>query len=106
MREKVGEAEKAGVDWTNSRLGQLNREVFELRRRANELDQLSRTDDPIHFIQVVALEVHFFLPFSSKFLQLNFEMIALFLLSHSVFVCLVFAGFPGSGGPPCVHTLT
>ncbi|XP_038561200.1 tripartite motif-containing protein 16-like [Micropterus salmoides] len=51
MREKVGEAEKAGVDWTNSRLGQLNREVFELRRRANELDQLSRTDDPIHFIQ-------------------------------------------------------
>ncbi|XP_022069465.2 E3 ubiquitin-protein ligase TRIM47-like isoform X1 [Acanthochromis polyacanthus] len=50
MREKVGEAEKAGVDWTTSRLGKLQREVFELRRRENKLQQLSQTDDPIQFL--------------------------------------------------------
>ncbi len=53
MREKVGEAEKAGVDWTNSRLGQLQREVLELRRREDELNQLSQTEDPIQFVKVV-----------------------------------------------------
>ncbi|XP_034391886.1 E3 ubiquitin-protein ligase TRIM47-like isoform X2 [Cyclopterus lumpus] len=51
MREKVGEAEKAGVDWTNSRLGQLEREVLELRRREDNLDQLSLIEDPIQFLQ-------------------------------------------------------
>ncbi|XP_039664510.1 E3 ubiquitin/ISG15 ligase TRIM25-like [Perca fluviatilis] len=51
MREKVGEAEKAGVDWTNSRLGQVQREVLELRRREDELNQLSLTEDPIQFLQ-------------------------------------------------------
>lgn len=54
MREKAGEAEKAGVDWTNSRLGQLEREVFELRRREDKLNQLSQTEDPIQFLQVMA----------------------------------------------------
>lgn len=54
MREKVGEAEKAGVDWTNSRLGQLQREVLELRQREGELDQLSLTEDPIQFFKVVS----------------------------------------------------
>ncbi len=53
MREKVGEAEKAGVDWTNSRLGQIQREVLELRRRENKLNQLSQTVDPIQFFQVM-----------------------------------------------------
>ncbi|XP_054476412.1 tripartite motif-containing protein 16-like [Anoplopoma fimbria] len=51
MREKVGEAEKAGVDWTNSHLGQLEREVLELRRRDYELHQLSLTEDPLQFLQ-------------------------------------------------------
>ncbi|XP_068459646.1 E3 ubiquitin/ISG15 ligase TRIM25-like [Clinocottus analis] len=51
MREKVGEAEKAAVDWTNSHLGQLEREVLELRRREGELDRLSLTEDPIQFLQ-------------------------------------------------------
>ncbi|XP_074488279.1 E3 ubiquitin/ISG15 ligase TRIM25-like [Sebastes fasciatus] len=51
MREKVGEAEKAGVDWTNSHLRQLEREVLELRRSEDELDQLSLTEDPIQFLQ-------------------------------------------------------
>lgn len=53
MREKFGEAEKAGVDWTNSRLGQLQREVFALRRREDKLNQLSLTEDPIQFLQVM-----------------------------------------------------
>ncbi|XP_029289966.1 tripartite motif-containing protein 16-like isoform X2 [Cottoperca gobio] len=52
MRERVGEAEKAGVDWTNSRLGKLKLKVSELRRREDELDQLSLTDNPIQFLQV------------------------------------------------------
>ncbi|XP_070764238.1 E3 ubiquitin/ISG15 ligase TRIM25-like [Enoplosus armatus] len=51
MREKVGEAEKAGVDWTNTCLGQLNREVFELRRREDVLEQLSQTEEPVQFLQ-------------------------------------------------------
>ncbi|XP_059190950.1 tripartite motif-containing protein 16-like [Centropristis striata] len=51
MREKVGEAEKAGLDWTNSRLGKLEREVLELTRREDRLDQLSLTEDPIQFLQ-------------------------------------------------------
>ncbi|XP_070687110.1 E3 ubiquitin/ISG15 ligase TRIM25-like [Pempheris klunzingeri] len=51
MREKAGEAEKAGVDWTNRRLGQLQREVFELRRREDKLNQLSQTEDPVQFLQ-------------------------------------------------------
>ncbi|XP_040893780.1 E3 ubiquitin/ISG15 ligase TRIM25-like [Toxotes jaculatrix] len=51
MREKVGEAEKAGVDWTYSHLGQLQREVFELKRREDKLNQLSLTEDPIHFLK-------------------------------------------------------
>lgn len=51
MREKVGEAEKAAVDWTNSHLSQLEREVLKLRKRENELHQLSLTEDPIQFLQ-------------------------------------------------------
>uniref|UniRef100_UPI0037E8F49F E3 ubiquitin/ISG15 ligase TRIM25-like n=1 Tax=Semicossyphus pulcher TaxID=241346 RepID=UPI0037E8F49F len=51
MSEKVGEAEKAGVDWTNSRLGELQREVLKLRRREEKIDQLSQTEDPVQFFQ-------------------------------------------------------
>lgn len=54
MREKVGEAEKAGVDWTEHHLGQLKREVSELRRRESKICQLSQTEDPIQFLQVMA----------------------------------------------------
>lgn len=52
MRERVGEAEKSGVDWTNIRVGQLEREVSELRNREDRLNQLSLTEDPIQFVQV------------------------------------------------------
>ncbi|XP_041650867.1 E3 ubiquitin-protein ligase TRIM47-like [Cheilinus undulatus] len=51
MREKVREAEKAGVDWTNSYLGELQREVLQLRRREAKLNQLSQTANPIQFFQ-------------------------------------------------------
>ncbi|XP_026220411.1 E3 ubiquitin-protein ligase TRIM47-like isoform X3 [Anabas testudineus] len=51
MRDKVGEVEKAGVDWTNSGLGQLQHEVSELRRREEKLNQLSLTDNPIQFLK-------------------------------------------------------
>lgn len=53
MREKVGEVEKAGVDWTNNCLRQLQREVSELRRREDKLNKLSLTDDPIQFLKVM-----------------------------------------------------
>nr|XP_020469441.1 tripartite motif-containing protein 16-like [Monopterus albus] len=51
MREKVGEMEKAGVDWTNSHLWQLQREVSELRRKEDQLNQLLSTEDPIQFLR-------------------------------------------------------
>ncbi|XP_049929523.1 tripartite motif-containing protein 16-like [Epinephelus moara] len=51
MREKVGEAGKAGVDWTNNHLRKLEREVSELRRREEKLNQLSLTEDPVQFLE-------------------------------------------------------
>lgn len=54
MREEAGEAEKAGLDWTSSHLGQLRSEVLELRRREDKLNRLSLTEDPIQFFQVTA----------------------------------------------------
>ncbi|XP_063337287.1 probable E3 ubiquitin-protein ligase MID2 isoform X2 [Pelmatolapia mariae] len=51
MREKVGEAEKAGVDWTERLLRPLKRELSELRRRESKICQLSQTEDPIQFLQ-------------------------------------------------------
>uniref|UniRef100_UPI0037E74CAF E3 ubiquitin/ISG15 ligase TRIM25-like n=1 Tax=Semicossyphus pulcher TaxID=241346 RepID=UPI0037E74CAF len=52
MRTTVGEAKKAGVDWTNSHLGKLRREEHELRRRKDQLRQLSLIEDqPIQFLK-------------------------------------------------------
>ncbi|XP_020498008.2 E3 ubiquitin/ISG15 ligase TRIM25 [Labrus bergylta] len=51
MREKAGQAEKAGVDWTNGHLGELQREVLKLRRKEEKLIQLSQTENPILFFQ-------------------------------------------------------
>ncbi|XP_019217410.1 tripartite motif-containing protein 16 isoform X2 [Oreochromis niloticus] len=51
MREKVGEAEKAGVDWTERLLRPLKRELSELRRRESKICQLSQTEDPIQLLQ-------------------------------------------------------
>ncbi|XP_063760527.1 E3 ubiquitin/ISG15 ligase TRIM25-like [Eleginops maclovinus] len=51
MRERIGEAEKSGVDWINICVGQVEREVSELRSREDRLNQLSLTEDPIQFVQ-------------------------------------------------------
>lgn len=59
IREKVGEAEKSGVDWTSSLHGQLRQHVSELRGREDKLDQLSLTKDPIKFLQVMIIVVAF-----------------------------------------------
>lgn len=53
MREKVGEAEKAGVDWTECHLGHLKRDVSQLRRIETEICQLPQADDAIQFLQVM-----------------------------------------------------
>lgn len=53
MRATVGEAEKAGVDRVNSHLERLQREVLEMRGREDKLNQLSQTEDPIQFFQVM-----------------------------------------------------
>lgn len=55
MRQKVGEAEKAGVDWTNSRLGQMQHQVSELRRREDKLNLLRPIEDPVQFVQVTTI---------------------------------------------------
>ncbi|XP_042268234.1 E3 ubiquitin-protein ligase TRIM47-like [Thunnus maccoyii] len=51
MRERVGETEKSGVDWTSSCLGQLRRHVSELKGREDKLNQLSLTEDPAKFLE-------------------------------------------------------
>lgn len=53
MREKVGQLEKAGLDRTRSRRGQLERAVNRLKGLQHELSQLSQTDDPVQFFQVI-----------------------------------------------------
>lgn len=58
MRDKVGEVEKAGVDWTNDCFRQLQREVSELRRREDKLNQLSQTEDAIQFLKVITVTAH------------------------------------------------
>ncbi|RVE72239.1 hypothetical protein OJAV_G00059690 [Oryzias javanicus] len=51
MRETVGQLEKAGLDWTWSRRGQLERDENRLKGVQHKLSQLSQTDDPIQFFQ-------------------------------------------------------
>ncbi|XP_058502322.1 E3 ubiquitin/ISG15 ligase TRIM25-like [Solea solea] len=51
MKDKLGEAEKAGVDWTDCQFGQLQSVISELKRREVKLNQLSLTEDPIQFIR-------------------------------------------------------
>lgn len=90
MRATVGEAEKAGVDWANSGLEQLKREVLELRRREDKLNQLSRTEDPIQFFQVM----------KSLWCTSVYPVVSNFLLIHlKNVICLSCAGFPGRAFP-------
>ncbi|XP_075327036.1 E3 ubiquitin/ISG15 ligase TRIM25-like [Odontesthes bonariensis] len=51
MRQKVGELEKDGVDWTKRHLGPLERDIYKLRGMETKLRQLSLIEDPTEFLQ-------------------------------------------------------
>ncbi|XP_061086117.1 tripartite motif-containing protein 16-like isoform X2 [Conger conger] len=51
VKELIRDQEKAEVSWAEGLLERLEQEIAELRRRDSELEQLSRTEDHIHFLQ-------------------------------------------------------
>ncbi|XP_070961408.1 tripartite motif-containing protein 16-like protein [Oncorhynchus clarkii lewisi] len=51
LKELIRDQEKAQVSQADGLLEQLEQEIAELRRRNAELEQLSHTEDPIHFLQ-------------------------------------------------------
>ncbi|KAG9335627.1 hypothetical protein JZ751_004392 [Albula glossodonta] len=51
VRQQIQAQERVMVTRANMLLSKLEQEVAELRRRHNELEQLSHTEDHIHFIQ-------------------------------------------------------
>ncbi|KAG9331987.1 hypothetical protein JZ751_016263, partial [Albula glossodonta] len=51
VKELIRDQEKAAVSWAEGLLEQLEQEIAELRRRDAELEQLSHTEDHIHFLQ-------------------------------------------------------
>jgi TolA-binding protein len=55
LKELIRDQEKAQVSQADGLLEQLEQEIAELRRRNAELEQLSHTEDHIHFLQVTKL---------------------------------------------------
>ena len=55
MKELIRAQEKAEVSRAEGLLKQLEQDVAELKRREAELEQLSHTEDHIHFLQVASL---------------------------------------------------
>ncbi|KAM6949058.1 E3 ubiquitin-protein ligase TRIM16-like isoform 1-T1 [Aplochiton taeniatus] len=51
MKELIRDQQRTAVSQAEGLLGQLEQEIAELRRRDAELEQLSHTDDHIHFLQ-------------------------------------------------------
>ncbi|XP_064175976.1 tripartite motif-containing protein 16-like [Anguilla rostrata] len=51
VKELIRDQEKAAVSWAERLLEQLEQEIAELRRRDAEMEQLSHTEDHIHFLQ-------------------------------------------------------
>ncbi|KAJ8377020.1 hypothetical protein SKAU_G00076000 [Synaphobranchus kaupii] len=51
VKELIRDQEKAEVRWAEGLLERLEQEIAELRRRDTELEQLSHTEDHIHFLQ-------------------------------------------------------
>ncbi|KAG9330307.1 hypothetical protein JZ751_025774, partial [Albula glossodonta] len=51
VKELIRDQEKAAVSWAEGLLERLEQEIAELRRRDAELEQLSHTEDHIHFLQ-------------------------------------------------------
>ena len=55
VKELIRAQEKAQVSQAEGILEQLKQEIAELRKRSTELEQLSHTEDHIHFLQVTKL---------------------------------------------------
>uniref|UniRef100_A0A4W5KR56 RING-type domain-containing protein n=1 Tax=Hucho hucho TaxID=62062 RepID=A0A4W5KR56_9TELE len=55
VKELIRAQEKAQVSQAEGLLEQLKQEIAELRKRSTELEQLSHTEDHIHFLQVTKL---------------------------------------------------
>ena len=55
VKELIRDQEKAEVSRAEGLLERLEQEIAELRRRDAELEQLSHTEDHIHFLQVTSL---------------------------------------------------
>ncbi|XP_071261568.1 E3 ubiquitin/ISG15 ligase TRIM25-like [Salvelinus alpinus] len=53
VKEQIKAQETAGVSQAEGLLKQLEQEVSELKRRDSELEQLSHTEDHIHFLQSI-----------------------------------------------------
>ncbi|KAM6949529.1 E3 ubiquitin-protein ligase TRIM16-like [Aplochiton taeniatus] len=51
VKELIRDQQRTAVSQAEGLLGQLEQEIAELRRRDAELEQLSHTDDHIHFLQ-------------------------------------------------------
>ncbi|XP_072219248.1 finTRIM family, member 67 [Leuresthes tenuis] len=51
MRELIKAQEKAAISEAEQLLEKIQKEVAELKKREAELDQLSHTEDPVHFLE-------------------------------------------------------
>lgn len=54
VTQLIRQQEKAAVSRAEGLLERLKQEIEDLKRRNDELDQLSHTDNHIHFLQVTA----------------------------------------------------
>lgn len=52
MAKLISSNKKAALNTAEGHMERLGQEIADLKRRDNELTQLSRTEDHIHFIQV------------------------------------------------------
>ena len=57
MKELIRDQEKAEVSRAEGLLKRLEQEIAELKRRDAELEQLSHTEDHIHFLKVTEFEI-------------------------------------------------
>ena len=57
VKELIRAQEKAEVSRAEGLLKQLEQEISELKRRDNELEQRSHTEDHIHFLKVTEFEI-------------------------------------------------
>lgn len=53
VRELIKAQEKVAITEAEQLLEKIQKEIVELKKSEAELDQLSRTEDPVHFLQVI-----------------------------------------------------